>query len=78
MDGIGMTTKAVGFTQSCAPRQDVKRWSTSVATRCAPVSSREVCLRETGKAPIKVGWAETEKGQVGKAKRARQVGREGK
>ena len=26
---------------------------------------REVCLRETGKAPIKTGW-ETDKGQPGK------------
>ena len=28
--------------------------------------SREVCLCETGKAPIKTGWAETDKGQPGK------------
>ena len=28
--------------------------------------SREVCLRETGRAPIKTGWAETDKGQPGK------------
>ena len=27
---------------------------------------REVCLREAGKAPIKTGWAETDKGQPGK------------
>ena len=27
---------------------------------------REACLRETGKAPIKTGWAETDKGQPGK------------
>ena len=27
---------------------------------------REVCQRETGKAPIKIGWAETDKGQPGK------------
>ena len=27
---------------------------------------REVCLRETGKAPIKTGWAESDKGQPGK------------
>ena len=26
----------------------------------------EVCLRETGKAHIKTGWAETDKGQPGK------------
>ena len=28
--------------------------------------SREICLLETGKAPIKTGWAETDKGQPGK------------
>ena len=27
---------------------------------------RETCLRETGRAPIKTGWAETDKGQPGK------------
>ena len=27
--------------------------------------SGEVCLRETGSAPIKTGWAETDKGQPG-------------
>ena len=38
---------------------------------------RETCSRETGKAPIKTGWAETIKGQR-KAQRASEVGREGK
>ena len=28
--------------------------------------SREVCLRETGRAPIKTGWVGTDKGQPGK------------
>ena len=28
--------------------------------------SRETCLRETGRAPIKTGWAKTDKGQSGK------------
>ena len=38
---------------------------------------REVCLRETGKAPIKTGWAETDKGQPGKPNvRARWVVKE--
>ena len=38
---------------------------------------REVCLRETGKAPIKTGWAETDKGQPGKPNvRARWVANE--
>ena len=36
---------------------------------------REVRLRETGKAPIKTGWAETDKGQPGKPNV--RVGREG-
>ena len=39
--------------------------------------SREVCLRETGRAPIKTGWAETDKGQPGKSNvRARWVAKE--
>ena len=38
---------------------------------------REVCLRETGKAPIKTLWAETDKGQPGKPfVRARWVAKE--
>ena len=38
---------------------------------------RETCLRETGKAPIKTGWAETDKRQPGKSNvRARWVARE--
>ena len=39
--------------------------------------SREVCLRETGRAPLKTGWAETDKGQPGKPNvRARWVAKE--
>ena len=39
--------------------------------------SREACLRETGRAPIKTGWAETDKGQPGKPNvRARWVAKE--
>ena len=38
---------------------------------------RETCPRETDKAPIKTGWAETDRKQPGKPKRARDVGREG-
>ena len=39
--------------------------------------SREVCLRETGRAPIKTGWAETDKGHPGKPNvRARWVAKE--
>ena len=30
--GIGMTRKAGGLIQSCAPRQDVKQWSTFIPT----------------------------------------------
>ena len=38
---------------------------------------REACLRETGKAPMKTGWAETDKGQPGKLNvRARWVAKE--
>ena len=39
--------------------------------------SREGCLRETGRAPIKTGWAETDKGTTREAQRAREAGREG-
>ena len=39
--------------------------------------SRETCLRETGRAPMKTGWAETDKGQQGKPNvRARWVAKE--
>ena len=39
--------------------------------------SRETCLRETGRAPIKTGWAETDKLQPGKPNvRARWVAKE--
>ena len=39
--------------------------------------SKEVCLRETWKAPTKTGWAETDKGQQGKPNvRARWVAKE--
>ena len=38
---------------------------------------REVCRRQTGKAPIKTGWAETDTGQPGKPNiRARWVAKE--
>ena len=38
---------------------------------------REACPRETGRAPIKTGWAETDKGQPGKPKvRARWVAKD--
>ena len=39
--------------------------------------SRETCLRETGKAPSKTGWAETDRGQPGQPNvRARWVAKE--
>ena len=39
--------------------------------------SRETCLRETGRAPIKTGWAETDRGQPEKPNvRARRVAKE--
>ena len=40
--GIGMTTKAGGLIQGCAPKRDKKKWSTFVATGCtqeSPVKS---------------------------------------
>ena len=33
--GIGTTPKVDDLTRGCAPRPDVKKWSTFVATRCA-------------------------------------------
>ena len=33
-DGTGLTTKAGGLIRTCAPRQDVKKWSAFVATGC--------------------------------------------
>ena len=56
-DGIGMTTKAGGLTWGCAPRQDVKKWSTSVVTRytressekCAYVRRRRRPSRQDGR-----------------------------
>ena len=43
---FGMTTEAVGWTPSCAPRQDVSRWSTFVVTRCTRVRpERRACVR---------------------------------
>ena len=57
-----MTTKAGGLIRNCAPRQDVKNIRRHMYTRVL----RETCLRETEKAPIKTGWAETDKGQLGK------------
>ena len=70
-------TKTTSSTRSCVPRQDVKRWSTSADTKMHTRVPREVCLRETGKAPLKTGWAETDKGQPGKPNvRARLVAKE--
>ena len=43
---FGMTTEAVGWTPSCAPRQDVRRWTTFVVTRCTRVRpDRRACVR---------------------------------
>ena len=39
---------------------------------------REVCPRETAKAPVKTGWAETDKGQPGKPNVGERWGRGGK
>ena len=60
-----------GWTPSCAPRQDVRRWITFVVTRCTRVA------RKTVKAPIKTGWTETDKRQPGKPNvRTRMVAQE--
>ena len=59
--GIGMTTKAGGLIPNCAPRQDVKKWSTSVATkctrespeRCAHARRRRHPSRQDGRRPTR-------------------------
>ena len=56
----------VALTRSCAPRQDVKKWSTSVVARCTRVSPEKCAYVRRGRFPIKTGWAETDKGQPGK------------
>ena len=44
-----------------------------MTTRCTRESPREACLRETEKAPIKTGWAETDQGTTKAAQCAREV-----
>ena len=68
-----MTTKAGSLTPNCAPRQDEKKWGTSIVTRCTQGSPEKcACI-------IKTGWAETDKGQPGKPDvRARCVAKEHK
>ena len=65
-DGTGTTTKAGGFgPELCAKarREEVEYIRRHKMYVRVP---REVCSRETGKATIKTGWAETDKGQPGK------------
>ena len=50
----------------CAPKPDVRRWSTLGVTRYTREVLSETCFRETGKAPIRTGCVETDKGQPGK------------
>ena len=72
-DGTGTTTKAGGPTGAvCQGKTEyIRRHNMYVRV------PREVCSRETGKAPIKTGWAETDKGQPGKPNvRARWVAKE--
>ena len=66
-DAIGMTTKAGGLTRECAPRQDMKKWSTSVATRCTRESAEKCANARRRRHPSR---------QDGR-RRAREVGREG-
>ena len=63
---------------SCAlGGRDEKRWSTSVAPKMYTRVPGETCLRETGRAPMKTGWAETDTGQPGQPnERARWVAKE--
>ena len=68
-----------GLIQSCAPRQDVRRWSTFVATRCTEVSpERCAYARREGRPSRQDGRRLTrDPGTIGEAQRAREVGREG-
>ena len=43
--GIGTTPKVDDLTRGCAPRPDVKKWSTFVATRCAYAQGSPTCAR---------------------------------
>ena len=47
-DGIGMTTMVGGLIRNCAPRRDVRRWSTFVATTCTPESESRAYGRREG------------------------------
>ena len=64
-DDIGMTTKSGGLIRNCvqARREEVEYIRRHKMYTRVPT---ETCFRETGKAPIKTGWAETDKGQPGK------------
>ena len=76
--GIWTTPQVNGLPLICVPRPDESRWSTFVITRCTrECPERETCLRETVTAPVKTGWAETDKGQPRKPNvRARRVVKE--
>ena len=73
--GSGMTAEAGGWTPSCAPRQDVRRWSTFVVTRCTrECRERRACLRRRKTHQVRMGG---DKGQPGKPNvRARWVAKE--
>ena len=75
--GIGMTTKADGWTpELCAKarREEVEYIRRHKMYTRVP---REICIRETGKTPVKTGWVETDNGQRGMPNvRARWVAKE--
>ena len=61
--GTGTRPKEGGLIPICAPKPDVRRWSTLSVTRYTREVLSETCFRETGKAPIRTGCVETDKGQ---------------
>ena len=73
----GRTTKARGSPQKLCAKARVKEVEYIRRHKMHTSVPREACLRETWMAPIKTGWAETDKGQPGTPNvRARWVAKE--
>ena len=64
--GTGTRPKEGGLILICAPKPDVRRWSTLGVTRYTREVLSETCFREIGKAPIRTLCVETDKRQPGR------------
>ena len=64
--GTETRPKEGGLILICAPKPDVRRWSTLGVTKYTREVLSETCFRETGKALVRTGCVETDKGQAGK------------